>query len=1032
MIVKIIGGAPFAISIILTIFMGGLGLGAWLASRAIDKVTDSRRLIRIYGILELIIGGCGLVLPFIIAASHPLWSLIYNQVFSYFMLYNLLTFVGCTILLIIPVTCMGATLPVLCRFYVTSLSHIGTHAGRLYGLNTIGAAVGALLAGFVLLYSMGMWGTLAVAVVANAAIGIACLRVGAPTSKQTPEPLPQTSSAEEEPPAGGLARPVVYGALIIFAVSGFCSMSYEVIWTKLLALLVGPTTYSFTIVLATFITSLALGSMFFGWLVDRVGKPALLLVITQIAAAITALAVSHILGNSQLFFAKLISNVNDNFLLLSALKAVSMFVFMFVPTFCLGATFPLVAKIYTRSAARVGKSIGVAYAINTIGAVLGSFVAGFVIVPAVGKATGLSLVVALQLVSIVVFVAILISSRTHRKWQLAVALVLSLVAITFCFEFPTWNRYLFAIGKYHRLRAAGIEPENYGWWQTLLHGSSILAPFEKQEVIYFGDGIAGTTTVLKDIDAMGNVELSMANAGKPEASTRGDMVTQTLLAHFPMLFHPDAKSVMVLGLASGVTAGEILHYPVERLDAVEISGEVIKASDFFTDWNNHVLEDPRTNLILQDGRAHLGLTDQKYDVVTSEPSNPWMAGLATLFTRDFFTYAFDHLNDGGIFVQFIHTYQMDWPTFALVGRTFYDVFPNSILVATSPSKSSNDYMLIGFKGDRRLDIGTANKNLAYMQKSSNARLSDARLLYKLIRSEDLPALFGSGPLNSDTRPRLEFAAPKLMHQVDPVLNQNISLRAKFSEETQQIISEIDSDVNAQLEFADYALSVHYPLQAVFSTLIDIDKATPSQRSRYYEMLGQYCANNPVVLSALEDDSSRQYCAAGQIQSLQQRVDSSVTLDKTYSYLGWLYYRQNQFDRAVDTYKRWLKIKPDDADIHMRLAQILVDQGAFSEAIGHFRAARRGDPNNFSINFRLADALARTGDLVSADTHFRKTLDINPNSAEAHAAYASALTALGRYDDAISHYEAALRIKPDLEQARIRLNQLLARRGSFER
>jgi tetratricopeptide (TPR) repeat protein len=271
-----------------------------------------------------------------------------------------------------------------------------------------------------------------------------------------------------------------------------------------------------------------------------------------------------------------------------------------------------------------------------------------------------------------------------------------------------------------------------------------------------------------------------------------------------------------------------------------------------------------------------------------------------------------------------------------------------------------------------------------------------------------------------------------MHQVDPVLNQNISLRAKFSEETQRIISEIDSDVNAQLEFADYAFSVHYPMQAVFSALIDMDKATPSQRSRYYEMLGQYCADNPVMLSALEDDSSRQYCAASQIQSLQRRVDASVTLDKTYSYLGWLYYRQNQFDRAADTYSRWLKIKPDDADIHLRLAQMLVDQGAFGEAIGHFRAALRGDPDNFSINFRLADALARTGDLLGADTFFRKALDINSGSAETHAAYASALTALGRYDDAISHYEAALRLKPDLEQARLRLNQLLARRGSSGR
>jgi spermidine synthase len=164
----------------------------------------------------------------------------------------------------------------------------------------------------------------------------------------------------------------------------------------------------------------------------------------------------------------------------------------------------------------------------------------------------------------------------------------------------------------------------------------------------------------------------------------------------------------VLGLASGITAGEVLYYPIEKLDVIDINRQVIKASQYFLPWNNNVLADPKTNLIIQDGRAHLLLTRQKYDCIISEPSNPWMAGLAALFTRDFFALAENRLNQDGIFVQFIHSYQMDWPTFALVGRTFAQVFPNSILVSVITTPYGADYLLVGFKGNNRLGVCPSN------------------------------------------------------------------------------------------------------------------------------------------------------------------------------------------------------------------------------------------------------------------------------------------------------------------------------------
>lgn len=469
MIVKVIGGAPFAVSIILTIFMGGLGLGSLIASRTIDRVSEPAKLVKIYGMLQLAIGVYGLAIPALLMVFKPLYAVLYNQLFGHFLLYNLLTFVGCFFLLCLPVICMGATLPILCRFYVTKLSHVGTNAGRLYGLNTIGAALGALLCGFWLINLLGMWGALILAVSINGIIGLICLATGynieiqKDTSKQVafnPKESPQ-KYADDETNLSDYPE-AVNGALIIFAISGFCAMAYEVIWAKLLGLIVGPTTYSFTIVLTTFITSLALGSMFFGWLADKIKRPMQLLISTQLTAALTALLLSQFLGNSQFFFAKLIYYFQDSFALLNISKATFIFVLMLLPTLCLGATFPLVGKIYTQTISKVGRSIGFAYAINTIGAVLGSFSAGFILIPSFGKEKSLSLVISLQLLTSLAIAAIILIRKKQNALKWSSLIVFALAGLFLCIHFPVWNRNLLSGGKYQRFDNIKIDIEGAG------------------------------------------------------------------------------------------------------------------------------------------------------------------------------------------------------------------------------------------------------------------------------------------------------------------------------------------------------------------------------------------------------------------------------------------------------------------------------------------------------------------------------------------------------------------------------------------
>ncbi|MBR9979453.1 MAG: fused MFS/spermidine synthase, partial [Desulfatitalea sp.] len=799
---RVIGGAPFAVSAILTVFMGGLGLGSYIASRQVDRF-QGLQLVRVYGLLELTIGLYALFVPLLLMLSKGLYGLLYNNLYEYTLLYNLFLFVGAALVLGLPTVCMGATLPILCKFYVGSLSHLGAHAGRLYGLNTLGAALGALLCGFWMIHVFGVWGTMLTAVVLNCAIGVACLAlapdaVAGGRARPPATAQPQRQTATDMPTAAGGARSsvAVAGALLIFMISGFCAMAYEVLWTKLLGLIVGPTTYSFTVVLVTFIVGLALGNMVFGRWADRSRDAMTLLVGSQIVAALCALGISQLFGDSQLFFAKLIYAFSDQFGLLSLTKGLVLFGFMVLPTFFLGATFPLVAKIYTRSLDQVGRSIGVAYTINTIGCVLGSFSAGFLLIPLVGKENGLRLVVALQLLtSLAVGAVVFYRHRTSMiRWAgLAAALV---AGVGLCIAYPDWNRHVLSTGKYHRFdeTAGGAEIlQNTGWLRALFSGAQILSATERGELVYYGDGIGGFTTVLKYPGPFGEAEFSMANSGKMDASSRGDMKTQTLLAHFPMLFARSPEKVMVLGLASGVTGGEVLHYPVAQLDVIDINDRVFEASRFFEPWNNNVLDDARTRAIVQDAMAHLALTRTRYDVIISEPSNPWMAGMAALFTRDFFQVAKNRLTDQGIYVQWFHCYQMDWPTFALIGRTFAEVFPNSLLVSCEPGGLSRDFLFVGFKAEAGLNWAQAKENIDYAHRSRHIDLAYPELLTRLIVSEDLGRLFEPGPVNTEDQPVLEYAAPKLMHhgeETQQTLLRQLADRAWVSDATRSEVQRL--------------------------------------------------------------------------------------------------------------------------------------------------------------------------------------------------------------------------------------------------
>jgi spermidine synthase len=1056
---KVIGSAPFAVATVLSVFMAGLALGSYLAGRTIDRFSSRAALLALYGKIEMGVGAYAVVLPFLIAAAKPFYGLIYDPLLNRFWCYQAVAFLGCVLLLIVPAALMGATLPVLCRFYVTHMGHLGSRTGWLYGLNTLGAAVGAVLCGFVLVRSLGVWATLGVAAAVNLLVGASCLllsRQNGPVLSDHTVRFGNEFSRSGARPLNGCSGDTIHNkrmkwGLWLFAVSGFCALAYEVLWTRLLGLIVGPTTYSFTLVIATFIIGLALGSIIFGRLADRTQRVFLLLILTQLGASVTALAVSQVLGNSQFFFAKLIHTFQNSFTTLILIKSIVLFGVLLGPTLFLGAAFPLVTRLYVHSMNDLGKSLGTAYALNTVGAIIGSFAAGFLLIPLIGKENGLRLVITVQFAMALLAWILAGSSFQRRNIGLFAGAGLLFFYILLILKFPAWPGDLLSRGWYRDFGAIENDLDRTGWGSALWKGPERLGKQRQGlEVVFYGEGIGGFTTVEKEITSLGNVEYAMYNSGKADASTHGDRSTQTLSAHIPMLFHPRAQNIMVLGLASGMTPGEVLLYPVKKLDIVEINEQVVKACrSFFTPWNNNCLEDPRTRLIVQDGRNHLALTHQKYDVIISEPSNPWMAGLANLYSLEFFQMVRERLNKGGLFAQWIQSYEINWDTFSLLGRTFTEVFPKSALVKIGPV----DYLLLGFMNGKGFDWQIAQKNLIYARKSKNVTFPGVNFLVHLILTEDLKALFGPGLLHTDNRPHLEFSAPMKLFSGNINLDSLVSGRHRFSPHTLKIL-QANSDTDTLLDLIEFSASANVPLFKV----VRLDYLDPEQKDRYKNAVMGYCSQVQVPSYDIFKDSEMKVCCAElQIDKIRQRLlyegsrsidhynlglslvaaglndeaarefGTTIRLDPwhegAHTALGLLLAQTGRLDEAVRCFSRVLEMAPHKATCYKYLGMVKLRQNEPAQAVRNLSKALQLHSLDPLIFNELGLAYLKQGNYEKAIHSFTQALTQSPRNAESHHNLAVAYYRLKDLEKAREHFLAALQIDPANAHTRYNLAKI---------
>ncbi len=757
----VFGATTLAMSTVLSVYMGGLALGSLLAGRWADRLRDP---LRTYAFAEAGVGLFALAVPLILRLYPPLNALMYRAVGDHFVALSLCRFLATALLLLAPTTLMGATLPLLGRAVVSRSADfglLGTRIGWLYATNTFGAVLGTFLAGFVLLPGVGVRTTNAVAATINlsltAMILLARARARRRAERAEREELPPLEGAvaealgdleqpgEPAPPPPAPATPLQRRvALIAFAFSGAAAMVYQVLWSRALAIVIGSSVYSFAIILLAFLIGLGVGAAAMARLIARTRRPVTWLAATHLGVVAMVMLSYFVIDKLPAAFVGMLrgNSFSVDGILFSQFLLAALAVLP--ATLLMGGVMPLTMRIYTAGIDRVGRDLGDAYAMNTLGAIVGSFAAGFVVLPVLELQKGLH---AAAIASALVGAALLLVAEVPLRRRLIGAPMVVLATVALAVALPRWDLGHFQAGLFRVSIAKDIVES--GKWPV-------------PELLYYHDGIATTVSV----ERWGK-HLALKNNGKVDASNGDDMPTQIMVGLMPLLFHPTAldqpPKIAVIGYGSGVTIGATTQFPIAHADVVELEPEIVYASRWFEDVNHRPDKNPKVHVLVGDGRNFLTQGDSRYDVIISEPSNPWITGVSNLFTRDYWQLAQRRLADDGVFCQWAQLYELAPRNIKAILRTFSEVFPYTYVF--SAEDLSSDVIMVATNHPLRLDRAHLARNFAdpTLRKElarADVRSADDLLAYLLLTPDEIPAFTAGADTNTDDNALIEFAAPR--------------------------------------------------------------------------------------------------------------------------------------------------------------------------------------------------------------------------------------------------------------------------------
>lgn len=984
------GSSSLAMASVVASFLFGLGLGALLFGRVADRV---QRPLFWYGVAEIIIGLLATVIPLGIVELSDLAIRIHPSLPE---IESVRFLVRCGLTLLVigpPCVLMGGTLPLLIRQFTPRDGELGEVVGWLYAINTFGAAFGCSVAGFYLLPAWGLEITNYATAAINLMIGAASIALSAALAQRSRGEKPAAAPARSKPsahpavPAVAAARYHVWAVYVAVALTGLAALVLQMVWVRQLSLVLGGSTYAFTATLFMVLMAIALGSLIYQFALQRfLASPLLPIGVLALLAATTIAGLLLLPWLST--YASEYRQFRHAWRLNAQICLFAAGVVQLLPGIAMGILFPLLVDLTHAAAAVVGRTVGNIYAWNTLGSIVGATFTSFYLIPWIGTVGTVAFALALY----------------------SVAGGLMLLPIGFgARRVPAWVGYAAvccaAVGGVWYYGAHRFNPldTNFG-----LYMYSPVARDFNVETRYFKEGASSNVLVIgHPAPNPDKPQRSLRVNGKVDASTGLDMPTQLGLALFPRFFNPRAKEILVIGFGSGTTSGASLLFPGTRVTCCEIEPAVFGASPEFATVNHkprektrswleaenaklppdkrltpqQIDEQARFKVVFGDGRTVLQTSQRKFDLIISEPSNPWLAGVSNLFTREFFLAAHEHLNEGGVLAQWIQTYNFKIDDYALIVRTLRTVFPHAGVVCLT--KGADTVLLASNKRllPQEEDIDYLQQQIAEspeLQKDMNDwfETTDVRRLimrHYYLDEEGLDrfvALDASSAgrnktINTDLNMKLEFDAPlRLFSQDKPEVFPGIT-KVAASGWTSQLAQEMGRSPTTPQFFTDMAYAA-------------VERGDFARAVENYRKATQV---DPNYLPAYQE-------------------------------LGTFYQNNKRNKEAIDVYLELVKRVPQNAAVRAVLAGLLMQEKRAREAIDQYREALKLDPNSILAGNNLAWILATHPNEQYRDGRealrlAKQVCDATQNQIPGFLdTLAAAYAEIGRYDDALRTMHAA--------------------------
>lgn len=887
-LVLLFGTTAYAVSTVLSIFFLGLGLGSFWGGRLADR---TQRPLFLYGVFEIVIGLWALLFIVGIGAGESAVVAVLRLVSSARETGLVVRGLLAVVTLIVPVTLMGATLPLLSKFVTTERVR-GLRIGALYSINTFGAVAGCALTGFLLLATFGYTRTTVIGVAGNVGIGLLAILIsraiegrGAAILANTPKPTLGAPSIGETR-GGTSSRPAALGVaklvVLAFAVSGFSALALEVLWTRLLATCFIGTTYAFTTMLTTLLCGIGVGSAVASLFVDRSKHPVSLFGMVQLLFGLACLLGLIQFAGFPERFASMQLDAGFDWLKLLRVKFFLSFLVLFPPTFLSGMTFPIAVKAVAKTRENVGESVGKLYAANTLGGVFGALAGGYVVLPSLGTQKGILL---LGLVLCVMGALLILACPTRRS-----AIKLLAVAVGVAWVTVIVMRLPSDVGL---VMAKGPVPEG-------------------DKVIHYREGVEGTVAVSEPADnpTKSNRVLWINGVQATMAIEKGIRMNR-LQGVLPLLFEHEPRTALFMCFGSGITCGMLAQGPFERIDAVEIARDVLEAAPLFEKDNLGVIDNPKVNFVVDDGRNFLLTTPNQYDVITFEPMPLALAGVSTFYTQEYYRLCLQHLTSGGLVSQWVPIHSLSPDLVHSLAYTFTTVFPeycawfinSDLFLIGSNQPLSVDYDL----AMDRISTPEIQAALAQVGLGDTAELLTCFFMGKA----NLAEYVQGGSLVTDDRPWAEFVAPKLMYE-------------RTEAET---LKQLTPLYESPLSIVQIAPDSMRNAGAVRQTLQLRSEARVEDLEGITQIYGG-------MIGGGQEESFKKALAIDPQDYTARYYIREIAVQRVGLFIRW-----EEFEKAEAYLAEFLQLAPDLPDLHLLLGDCLAAQGKTDEAIAAYRAYR---------------------------------------------------------------------------------------------